>query len=144
MPGNTYAFTGGTFDGQTITDVQSVSINENGTPTDLSTDASRAVNLVIVDGKSVDITVTSTNNNLAANSAFRIGNDGQLVLNGKLRTAGDGLSVTAMTITIPKCVLVDSSNDVNHAGESTVSFTFRAYNDAVDHSDAVSGLIVYS
>lgn len=143
MPGQTYAFTGGSFDGVNITDVQSVSINENGTPTDLSTDASRAVNLVIVDGKSVDITVTSTNNNLPSNSAFRIGNDGELVLNGKLRTAGDGLSTT-MTMTIPKAVIVDSSNDVNHAGESTVSFTFRAYNDTVDHTDANSGLIVYS
>lgn len=143
MPAQTYAFTGGSFDGVNITDVQSVSINENGTPTDLSTDASRTVNLVIVDGKSVDITVTSTNNNLPSNSAFRIGNDGELVLNSKLRTAGDGLSTTK-TMTIPKAVIVDSSNDVNHAGESTVSFTFRAYNDTVDHTDANSGLIFYS
>lgn len=138
-----YAFTNATWDIEPFLDIQSASINENGSPTDLSANASRAVNLVIVDNKSVDITVTTLANNLSANSKFRTGHAGQLVLTGKLRTAGDGLSTT-MTVTIAKAVLVDSDNSINHQGESTNTFTFRAYNDAVDHADVDSALIAYS
>lgn len=138
-----YAFTSGSWDLAALTDVQSVSINENSVPTDLSANASRTVGLVIVDNKSVDITVTVLDNNLSSNAKFRNGHAGQLVLNGKLRTAGDGLS-TAITVTIPKAVLIDSTNDMNHQGESNFTMQFRAYNDEVDHSDADSGLIVYS
>lgn len=133
----TYLLSTATFKGTAITDVTAATIDESASPTTISTDGSRNVNLVVVDNKTVSITVESTNQSLGNTANFRVGQAGQLVLTTKLRTAGDGLSTT-LTITVPECVLVANSSGEPTQAAGSFTMTFQAYDAAND------GLISYS
>jgi hypothetical protein len=133
----TYILQSATFKSTSITDVTAATIDESSSPSTISTDGSRNVNLVVVDNKTVSITVESTNQALGNTANFRVGQAGQLVLVTKLRSAGDGVS-TSLTITVPECVLVSNSSGDPTQAAGTFTMSFQAYDSAND------GLISYS
>lgn len=122
----TYILTAATFKSTSITSVTSATIAESANATPISTDGSRNVNLVVVDGKTVTITVESTNQANGAVANFRVGQAGALVLTTVLRTAGDGISTTAI-LTINEAVLISNTTNSPTAGAGTHSMTFQAY-----------------
>lgn len=131
----------GTGPGITITSLTTGSISENVQETNLTADSSRAVNLVVTDLLSVDITVESMDTSQANN--FDVGDTGQLVLKGKLRTAGDGLS-DEVTITCKSVCVVGVNDNIETQGESGIAINFRAYDEAATHETEVSNIIEYT
>lgn len=137
----TYLLTSAVFGTTTITSLTTGSISENVQETNLTADSSRAVNLVVTDMLSVDITVESMDTSQAAN--FDVGDTGELVLKGKLRTAGDGLS-DEVVITCKSVCVVSVDDTIETQGESGFSVTFRAYDEDATHATEISNIITYT
>lgn len=130
---------GSTWKAAAITDATDFSFSESSTPTRLSTDGSKTVNLIVVDQKVATITVNGVNTNLMANANFRAGQTGSLVLKAKLRTAGDGVS-TAQTFTFAEAVLISITPTTPNDGNSTLQVTFEAY----DSDESTASLVALS
>jgi hypothetical protein len=129
---------GSTWKGAAITDATDFSISETSSPTRISTDGSRSVSLIVVDQKMARITVNGINQNLLSSANYRSGSNGELVLKGKLRGAGDTTS-TAITFTIAEAVLLDNGSSSPNEGNGTVNVTWEAYD-----SDDNNSLVAYS
>jgi len=137
MAANTYGLATASFGGDAINSVKSATIEKTGTPTDLSADSSRVVNKVIVDEKTVNISVTT----MDQSQRFRAGSNGTLVLTTVERTAGDGVS-DGTTITIPNCVCLGAEATKETQTEGTLTINFRAYDNNADWDTSMS-LISY-
>lgn len=108
-------------------------INEFATLNRHTADSSRTVNLSTVDEKGVTVTIETINNQTI--NAFDIGDSGALVIKGKMRTNGDGLS-TEMTITVPVAMLYDKNTDLPSTNEGNIVLTFDASDPNADDSTA--------
>lgn len=128
---STYILQSASFKGTTITDVTQASIQETSTPTNISTDGSRNVNLVVVDGKTATVTVESTSQLNSATANFRVGQAGALVLVTKLRTAGDAVSTTS-TCTFAEAVCVSNTTSEPTAGAGSHQMTFQCHDASND------------
>lgn len=130
----TYILTSGsTFKSVALDSLSSFSVQFQANATDISTDGSKSVRRVVVDGKKAIITVTGTNPHLVNNSSLKSGQSGSLVLKTILRSDGDAVGA-AVTMTCAEAVLVDFSADVPEAGAGTVSITFHAFDSNDDGS----------
>lgn len=145
MAAKTYALTSAVF-GEglgaiTITSLTNGTVNETTQETNLTADASRTVNLPIDDMYSVDVTVETMDSSFA--SSFEPGDTGQLILTGKLRTCGDGLS-TEQTITLKSVCVVSVTDGLESQGQSSLTITFRAYDEDADHNSTEIAIISYN
>ena len=130
------------FDGLAITSKSLGTIDETADFTFGSADSSRTLNAPYADNKSVTVTIESTDPRLASSSKFRVGATGTLVMKGKLRTVGDGLS-TETTITCQNAMCQGQNTSLQNTGESSLSITFVVYDPNADDTTNAS-LITYS
>lgn len=109
--------------GTAITGVSDVSINDNGSPVDLGTDASPTITAVFVDSIVTEVTVTSTD--LARLSTITIGATGSLVLVFQLRAEGSGAGAGDKTCTLANAVVTSINPQASTNGFGAHSITFR-------------------
>lgn len=138
MASKTFLLSEATFDGVAIESVKSASIEKTSTPTDLSADSSRTVNKVVVDEKTVIVSVTT----MDGSQALRPGSCGELILKTVERSAGDGVTAGA-TITMTNAKVSSSDNTIETQGESALVISFIAYDPLADY-ETESTLIKYT
>jgi hypothetical protein len=122
-----------------LTSVISATIDETATATNLTSDGSRFVNLVVVDEKTLEISIEVHDASLIKN--LRVGKNGSLELIEKQRTCGDGLSDTLTIAIAPVCFIGTTHNGVT-VGGGTATLTFRAFKTETDGTG--DEMIVYT
>jgi hypothetical protein len=135
---NTYSLeTGSTFNGVSLTGASDFSYQSSGSSTQISTDGSRSVNLIVVDKKVVTITLNGVDPSVFHGANAQVGKAGALVLKAAGRSAGDGVG-NALTMTFGETVLISFSPTFPNEGNSTITANFEAY------SSTDSAIIAYS
>jgi hypothetical protein len=119
---------GSTFDGETLLDGISFSINETSTTTRLTTDGSRYVNKIVSDAILVTVSATLQNQALDV-TKFQSGKNATLVLKGKERGKGSAMAAGTMTFTCDNAVLVDITSEIPTDGAGTVTLNFECWSD---------------
>lgn len=138
----TYILSSFSFKATSVSSKSIANIDETASLNTHTADSSRAVNLVTVDNQGVSVSIETTDQNVAANSNFRTGEAGTLIMKGKLRTAGDGLS-TEITITVANAVCGGASTSLPNQGEGSLTISFEGYDPNADDATAAS-LITYA
>lgn len=109
--------------GTAITGITDTSITDNGSPVDLSTDASPTVTAVFVDNIVTDVTVTTTD--LSRVSALDVGDTGSLVIVYQLRAEGSGAGSGDKTATMANAVIVSITPQAGTNGIGSHQIVFR-------------------
>lgn len=109
------------FDGTTLNSLSDFSISQESSTQDLNSDGATFVQNTFVDDVKYTVTVNGYDNSIKLDD----GDVGILILqaierdNGKTNSADDTITYTFAVATV-----TTTSNDVNHAGNGTVSYTF--------------------
>lgn len=106
-----------------ITGITDVSINDNGSPVDLGTDASPTITAVFVDSIVTEVTVTTTD--LARVSTLTIGGTGSLVIVFQLRAEGSGAGAGDKTCTLANAVITSITPQAGTNGIGSHAVTWR-------------------
>ena len=121
------------FGGSVVAGKGLATINEFATLNRHTADSSRTNNLSTVDEKGVTVTLETLNNQTIG--SFDVGDTGALVIKGKMRTAGDGLS-SEMVVTLTNTTLYDKNTDLPSTNEGNIVLTFDAFDPNADDSTA--------
>lgn len=104
--------------------IENISVNRSGTPTDLTTDASDAINAVFIDQRVGEVTIVTSD--LKRASTINEGDTGSLAITyecraeGKGATAGNNVTYTAATATV-----VSVNSDAGTVGRGQATITWR-------------------
>lgn len=109
--------------GTAITGIMDVSINDNGSPVDLGTDASPTITAVFVDSIVTEVTVSTTD--FSRCSTIAIGATGSLAVVFQLRAEGSGAGAGDKTCTLANAVVVSCAPQAGTNGIGSWSITFR-------------------
>jgi hypothetical protein len=120
--------------GVTLSSVTSIEVNETGKVTELSTDGSRNVNAVFVDGKTVTITINTSDASGLKAAGLRVGKTGSCTVVGKLRSAGSDMAATTLTITIGEAAVTNITASIPTEATGSGSITVQAYDSSGDDS----------
>ena len=112
-----------TFAATAVLGITDVSVTDNGSPVDLSTDASPTITAVFVDNIATDVTVSTTD--LLRVSAISVGDTGALVIVFQLRAEGSGAGAGDKTCTIANAVVVSVTPQAGTNGIGSHQISFR-------------------
>jgi hypothetical protein len=112
-----------TFASTPVLGITDTSITDNGSPVDLSTDASPTITAVFVDSIVTDVNVSTTD--LARVSALDVGDTGSLVIVYQLRAEGSGAGAGDKTATMANAVIVSITPQAGTNGIGSHQITFR-------------------
>ena len=112
-----------TFASTAVLGITDVSITDNGSAVDLSTDASPTITAVFVDSIVTDVTITTTDLDRVA--ALAIGATGSLVIVFQLRAEGSGAGAGDKTATMANAVIVSITPQAGTNGIGSHQVAFR-------------------
>ena len=99
------------------------SINDNGSPVDLGTDASPTITAVFVDSIVTEVSLTTTD--VSRTSTLSIGGTGSLVVTFQLRAEGSGAGAGDKTCTMANAVITSINSQASTNGIGSVQISFR-------------------